>query len=129
MKCLLWLFIEMAMAMDSPIRYAHLPPSQGTCWGTGMRLGKPLGLTSLETWEMPLHLWESQFLICIMGIRLLPRQGRWACLMSPGLVCTEGVVSQAPVLPSGNIGLPCADVGSHIGPFPRALVGEDGTVP
>lgn len=76
MKCVLWLFTEMAMAMDSPIRYAHPPPSQGWCWGTGMRSGgKPLGLTSFETWEMPLHLWESQFLICIMGMILLTCRG------------------------------------------------------
>lgn len=132
MKCLLWLFIEMTMAMDSLIIYAHLPPSQDTCWGTGLRSGgKPLGLTSFENWEMSLHLWESQFLICIMGIRLLTGQGRRrACLMRPGLVwCTEGVVSQALVLPSGNVGLPCADVGSHIGSVPRALRGDDGTVP
>lgn len=60
MKCLPRLFIEMAMAMDSPVRYACLPPSQGIYWGTAMTAGGTLlGLTGLVTLEMPLHLWGS----------------------------------------------------------------------
>lgn len=53
-------------------------------------------------------------------------------LDEPGLVwCTEGGGGRVPSPCSalGNICLPCADGGSHTGPFPRALVGEDGTVP
>lgn len=45
-------------------------------WGTDTRSGvKPLGISSFVMLERPLHLWEPQFLICIMGILLLTRQG------------------------------------------------------
>lgn len=49
-KCLLWLFIGMAMSVDFLSRRAHLPPPQGTCWGMGMISGgELLGLTSFVT--------------------------------------------------------------------------------
>ena len=45
-------------------------------WGTGVRSGvKPLAVSSFVTSERPLHLWEPQFLICIMGITLFTGQG------------------------------------------------------
>lgn len=41
-----------------------------------MRSGvKPPGVSSFVTSERPLHFWEPQFLICIMGITLFTRQG------------------------------------------------------
>lgn len=44
--------------------------------GTGVRSGiKALGVSSFVTSERPLHLWEPQFLICIMGITLFTRRG------------------------------------------------------
>lgn len=45
--------------------------------GTGVRSGiKALGISSFVTSERPLHLWEPQFLICIMGITLFTWWGR-----------------------------------------------------
>lgn len=71
-RCLRWISIS--------------PPIPGGRWRTGMGSGvTPLGVSSSVTLERPLPLWEPQFLICIMGVILVPGRGRrrtW--LMSPG---------------------------------------------
>lgn len=64
-----------------------------------MRSGiKALGVSSFVTSERPLHLWEPQFLICIVGITLFTRQGEEPPQLGllvekpkAGGGCTEGV--------------------------------------
>lgn len=67
-----------------------------------MRSGvKPLGVSSFVTSERPLHFWETQFLICIMGITLFTQQGEeppqlGLLIEKPKAAgaCIEGVVPQ-----------------------------------
>lgn len=99
--------------------------------------GKPLGLTSFGTLEMPYHLCSSQFLICIMGIILLTRQGKKGLTDEPragrvhgGSSVLNHQLSRTPFFcPPATLACPVQNAGSHIGPFLRALVKRDGTVP
>lgn len=99
--------------------------------------GKPLGLTSFGTLEMPYHLWRSQSLICIMGIILLTQQGKKGLIDEPRAGRVHGG-SGVPsyqlsrtlfFCPPATLACPVQNAGSRIGPFLRALVGREGTVP